>query len=448
MIRSKRAAAIILVSVSGCAVVFLWLFGGLQSVRIKPATHAQILAAVDPRVRYLESPLPTERNAWVRVEALFNLPSHERVSNFVPPLSPRAVVKVRPFVDEWRWVDPELDKLLAGASAQAPSRYGFADSPRWPPLGGPFGLAGTYLSMRLAVAQAVGPKSEVWPCLRRVLQYARMMANLEGNHRAYRDAQEFWIWPDNIRVGLADPSLSADQLREALRILPEDKDVIAAEQRTARIDFAELVLPAVETRKLAEVTRYSPDPKLSQHYVCGELDVAKAVTTLSALTAAWMEAIAKPRPEARAAFSAALRSLMPQLPEYPWPEPRESWLSQTWRQAVYRFKIRQIPNSMIRYLPMSVGATDLDAVFDLRAEVDMARIFAAIQLYRKLHGVFPANLQTLVSTGLIAEALKDPTTGRDFGYDGRVLWHGSSLKAPISRGVLGQVWDLTTAPRK
>lgn len=446
--RFRRMAAAILVAASACAVIFVWLFGGLQSVRIKPATHAQILASIDPRVRYEEDPVSVDRNGWLRIEALFNRPFRERVSNFVPPLGRRSVDEVRLFVDEWRWVDPELDRIVASSTAQAPRRYGSKDSPGWPPLSGPIALAGTYLSMRLALVQAVGPKDEVWPSLRRLLRYARMMTNLEGGQQPYYDAQQLWTWPDNLRVGLADPSLTEKQLREALRILPEEKDVIAAQQRAARIDFADWVVPALEPRGLAGVTRYSPDPKFAQHYVCGDLDVSKSVATLSALTAAWMAAIAKPRPEGRRAFSSASQSLMPGFPEFPWPKPNEPWYSQTWRQAAYRFKVRQIPNSMIRYLPQPVNAWNMDRIFDIRAEVDMARIYAGLQLYKKLRGRFPASLQDLVSTRLLTEVPSDPTTGGAFGYDGRALWHGSSSTAPISRRVLGQVWDLKTVPRK
>src|SRR5262249_16206430 len=161
-----------------------------------------------------------------------------------------------------------------------------------------------------------------------------------------------WIWPDNIRVGLADPSLTADQLREALRLLPTGEEFIEGARRAERITFADSVLWSLEPNQLDKLVKPVADPADPRHYHVADLDVLRTVRELSGLSAKWMDAVAEPLPEGEAHMMAYYKGLnLPQV-EYPWPKPHETAWSRAWRETLFKFRMRHIPNSMVRYIPV------------------------------------------------------------------------------------------------
>src|ERR1043166_7759183 len=100
--RRKRLVWIAVSVLLAFALAATWFLGSLGAINIKTATHAEIMAAVDSRVRYEPRELDYDHNAWLRIQYLFADSSRSEGFEFVPPLNARCQEQIKPFLEEWR----------------------------------------------------------------------------------------------------------------------------------------------------------------------------------------------------------------------------------------------------------------------------------------------------------------------------------------------------------
>jgi hypothetical protein len=308
-------------------------------------------------------------------------------------------------------------------------------------------LAWQYCSQRVVYAQAAGQKEEIWPALLRLLRLIRLYAKAEAGTTVTYELQFAWLWPDGIRLGLADPSLTFLQLRECLRLLPTDKEITSEWQRAAKIDFAEGTLPRLQPQALSDFFRdYSKETDYRRFY-CGNLDAAEVAGILSKLVAGNMRAMEMSIGKGRAYSSAVSRAIVPTLPELPWPDPKAK-LRSWYAQFAFRVRMRGIHNSMLAFFPQR-GSVDLTNIGEFRFPMCAARLYVASRIFEKLHGAKPKTLDDLLADGILPAMPTDPYSGRDLLYDGNRIWSvgrnlvddGGSAARDSSGRSKDLVWD-------
>lgn len=410
----KRARWITLSATITCVLFFVWFLGGLHRVNIKYATHAEIVAATDPSVRYTRVELPLEKNAWQRIGFLFAGPTAHPTYQFVPPLNLRCQQEVAPFLDEYRWIEPKLDRLLAmgGAQLDGPPEY----------MGGgrTEDLCRIYISMALAYAEAKKQREKIWPAFRRYLLHLKLVTSLEANLGIYQFAQT-WYWGNDLKVAFADPNLTVSQLEEGLRILPTEADYQHGIQRGANVSLA-WVLEGYDRKEVMKLANGAGVNEELRQFCAGNLDVAKAVRSLSNLTVAFNESVLMPYSKARAFMKAAQRANLPPDPDFPFPKKNEGWFSKSLRTFSYYWHMRSTHNSLMFFMRSERWRDYVENVFEIRAKIVLARTYGAIQIYRRRFGRVPTNLQNLVDRKIIKELPRDPFNDGPLGYDGTKLW--------------------------
>lgn len=434
--------------VFGC--VFWWMVSSSAVVRIVPASQAQIDAAIDPSVKLSGESGSEGANPWHDLNRLFTLPLIADCPNYTPPLSGRgdAVPKARHFVDTLKWAEPRFDSLLARAN-KLPAQVVDEEE-----VDATHSKAWTYAGLKLALAQHDGDPAEIWTALRRVLMFSRMEIRIKGRMRAHFELEHFWAWRDNLRVGLADPHLTLNQLKECLRLLPTDQELLDAHRFTVRHDFNEEVIRRMSEPRISEFTRdYSKSEDWRQFY-CGELDVIETVKTTSHLAAIKLKALNLPYPDSAMMVYRESRKVVPRFPNFPFAQPKDSALKRWWDRFAFRMKMRAIPNAMVRFLESgSWTAASLSNIAWTRSCIALARLHVQLRIYEEQVGRRAKTLQDLVDKGIISELPKDPFGGGNFRYDGRnlvsigpdVRW-GTPNPATVADDDL--YWSLQVMPRR
>jgi len=428
--RPLRAVAWGLGPVAVLALASALIYRGLNAVRIKPVSEAQIAGLIGtdlmPRT---PAPMPVLPEA--EITDLANDPLTRKTISLLSDRRIKLTDYQREIRGSWR-----ITEALAGNFSGARARV-----PDDPILGGSLNAALRDLARlyqgQIRLEAALKDGNRCFRACAGALAYEEFVERsaTSGLVRILTASAIDVIIQGSIAEAAQSKTLSADELAEIagkMKAAPVRDDSFA---EAVRCEFANNAVPFC--RKIQRGPNEIADNILlsdfmgSSHpdlrpYIVGELDVPATLRLLADLSREEIANLSRPWSMQERSVEAALGREVGRLPEFPTDDPALPWYRRLWQKVSFKARLRGVPNGLGLEAFRTWGMIGLaDSSFSRRTTHEAKRLIVLIELYRATHGgALPRGLEDLKAVAPDVASPIDFYGGAPFRYSRvrRIIW--------------------------